>query len=161
MPSTPPRADAGGARLQSRVFVDASEDRATGVARPQQVFHTTSHGFVASGDYTSLARSRPATPRPAPEWAGSPGSDDTPRPIYSPSFFTEGGVFFWLTCQSHNSSSRPGMAISVVAIQNSTQPICAASQPPPADMVVRPNAISEVSSAYCVPAMPAVHRLDR
>ena len=25
-----------GARLQSRVFVDAEEDRATGVARPQQ-----------------------------------------------------------------------------------------------------------------------------
>ena len=31
------------------------------------VFHIASHGFVASGDYTSLARSRPATPRPAPE----------------------------------------------------------------------------------------------
>ena len=28
---------AGGARLQSRVFVDTEEDRATGVARPQQI----------------------------------------------------------------------------------------------------------------------------
>ena len=41
------------------------------------------------------------------------------------------------------------------------QPMVAASHPPPADRVVRPNAISEVSKAYCVPAMPDVHRLDR
>src|SRR6266545_2445840 len=33
---------AGGARLQSRVFVDPTHDRATEVARPQRLFYRTS-----------------------------------------------------------------------------------------------------------------------
>jgi hypothetical protein len=49
----------------------------------------------------------------------------------------------------------------VVLAKNSGQASCSASQPPPEDIAVRPPAISDVNSAYCVAAAPGRHRPDR
>jgi hypothetical protein len=53
---------AGGARLQSRVFVDGNEDRATGVARPQRMTPPQASlgeegQFTGSSTTTGISRS--------------------------------------------------------------------------------------------------------
>src|SRR3546814_13537947 len=62
---------------------------------------------------------------------------------------------------SQASNSRPGIASPVVKIKKLTQSIWSASQPTPDDRTVRPAAISEVSSAYCVPVKATLPRLER